>query len=114
VQGVLTLRAATAFGQPGFHQVLTATARLPARLPRAARLVLSLRDLSRPLQRCGFDHPLSGCATVDWSDDPSRPNVPPGGVLTNTIRVRHASGPRTLYLRSSGALSDRPEPFAPG
>jgi hypothetical protein len=114
VHGALTVPAARAFGEPGFHQVLTATGRLPVRLPRADRLVLSLRDLSRPLQRCEFHHPLSGCATVDWSDDPSRPNVPPGGVFTNTITVRIASGPRTLYLRSSGALSDRPEPFAPG
>jgi hypothetical protein len=111
---VLTLQAANAFGEPGFHQVLTTAARLPARLPGSARLVLSLRDLSRPSQRCGFDHPLSGCATVDWSDDPSRPNVPPGGVFTNAITVRLTSGPRTVYLRSSGALSDRPEPFAPG
>jgi hypothetical protein len=73
-----------------------------------------LRDLSRLKERCGFDHPLSGCAPVDWSDDPARPNVPPGGVFVNALKLRTTAGPRTLYLRRSGALSDRPEPSAPG
>jgi hypothetical protein len=40
--------------------------------------------------------------------------VPPGGVFTNAITVRLTSGPRTLHLRSSGALSDQPEQFALG
>ena len=112
----LTLPAAHAFGEPGFHQVLTASARLPGRLVVASawHVVLALRDAGRPGQRCAIDHPLSGCATVDWSDDPSRPNVPPDGVFRNALTVRVAGGTRTLFLRQSGALAATPDPYQPG
>lgn len=105
--GSLAVPAAHAFGDPGFHQVVVARGVVAG---SGARLSVSLRDASRPRQRCGFDHPLSGCATVDWSDDPLRPNTPRSGVFTNAVVVAG----RTLYLRPSGALSSRPEPFTPG
>src|SRR5438132_3690556 len=108
--GTLSLPAASAFGEPGFHQALVAQARLPQAIPRGTRLVLSLRDASRPRQTCSSEHPLSGCATVDWSDDPSRPKVPPSGVFLNEL----AAGGRTYFLSESGALARRPDRFEPG
>jgi hypothetical protein len=110
------LPAANAFGEPGFHEVLTASGRVPRRLGRTAglRLVVELRDASRPGLRCSSEHPLSGCATVDWSDDPRRPSVPPSGVFRNALTLRLATGPRTFYLRESGALARSPDRFRPG
>ena len=108
--GTLALPAANAFGEPGFHQVLAARARLPRSIPRGSRLVLTLRDASRPRQTCSSEHPLSGCATVDWSDDPARPKVPPSGVFLNRL----VAGGRTYYLSESGALARRPDRFEPG
>lgn len=116
VRGTLELPAAEAFGEPGFHEVLTASRRLPANLgpARGLRLVVSLRDAGRPGATCSSQHPLSGCATVDWSDDPGRPSVPPGGVFTNSLTLQLASGPRTFFLSESGALRTRPDAFEPG
>ena len=111
--GSFSLPAAQAFGEPGFHQVVTATRRLPARL-QGVRIVLTLRDVSRPRQRCASEHPLSGCATVDWSDDPSRPKVPAGGVFRNELTVRTRAGALTLFLHPDGTLSRRPERYRPG
>jgi len=108
--GTLALPAAQAFGEPGFHQVLVARATLPRELPRGARLVLTLRDASRPGIRCSSEHPLSGCATVDWSDDPSRPKVPRGGVFRNAL----ALGRETYFLSESGRLARRPDAYSPG
>ena len=108
--GTLGLPAARAFGEPGFHQVLVAQARLPRRIPPGGRLVLALRDVSRPQQRCAFAHPLSGCATVDWADDPSRPKVPAGGVFVNELVV----GGATYFLSASGGLARRPDAYRPG
>jgi hypothetical protein len=109
VTGTFALPAAHAFGQPGFHQVVTATRRLPPGIG-GRRVIVSLRDVSRPRQRCSEDHPLSGCATVDWSDDPSRPKVPPGGVFRNAVTI----GRQTLHLRCNGTLARTPQPFRPG
>ena len=108
--GTLGLPAARAFGEPGFHQVLVAQARLPRRIPPGARLVLTLRDASRPRQRCAFDHPLSGCATVDWANDPSRPKVPASGVFLNEL----VAGGAKYFLSAGGALARRPDPYRPG
>ena len=110
--GVLRLPAAQAFGEPGFHQVLLVSGRLPRVLRSRAgmRLVLTLRDASRPRQRCSSDHPLSGCATVDWSDDPSRPKVPSGGVFENSLTL----GGLKLFLGEGGALAGRPDRYRPG
>lgn len=111
--GEVDLPAATAFGQPGFHEVLAFTAALPADVA-GRTLVLRLRDASRTGQTCGSDHPLSGCATVDWSDDPGRPKVPAGGVFENSLTLRAGSRSAVLRLRSNGRLTAAPEPFEPG
>lgn len=108
--GTLTLPAAQAFGEPGFHQVLVAHTQLPRRLPPGKRLVLTLRDTSRPGVRCSSQHPLSGCATVDWSDDPSRPKVPRGGVFRNALTI----GRETYFLSETGRLARRPDAYSPG
>lgn len=110
------LPAASAFGEPGFHEALTIRASVPVVLaPGAGRtLVVRLHDSSRPGQSCSEDHPLSGCATVDWSDSPDRPRVPPGGVFDNSLTLPLAGGPATLFLRADGTLNTRPEAFDPG
>lgn len=111
--GELALPAAAAFGQPGFHEALTFTAALPADAG-GRTLVLRLRDAGRPAQVCGSEHPLSGCATVDWSDDPTRPKVPSGGVFDNSLALRTPSGTTLVHLRASGRLAATPEAFEPG
>jgi len=110
--GDFDLPAAEAFGEPGFHEVRTAEATLPDGLgaTKGRRLVLRLRDAGRPDQSCDSEHPLSGCATVDWSDDESRPNVPPGGVFDNRLEL----GGQTFFLSESGALGGTPDQFRPG
>lgn len=101
------LPAAHAFGEPGFHQVVI----VPGRVAGSGRtLTVSLRDVSRPGIRCAYDHPLSGCATVDWADDPSRPKVPSDGVFRNVLVV----GGRRFYLSRSGRLAARPDAYRPG
>lgn len=114
--GELTLPAAQAFGDPGFHEILTATAVLPADFGPTAgrRLILALRDASRPRQTCDQEHPLSGCATVDWSDFEDRPNVPPGGVFDQYLTLQTADGPRTFFLSAAGTLAAAADPYEPG
>lgn len=114
--GEFSLPAAGAFGQAGFHKVLAASGRLPRALGRTSgmRLVVMLRDAGRQNQTCSSEHPLSGCATVDWSDNESRPHVPPGGVFDNSLIVRLASGSRKFFLSESGVLADKPDAFSPG
>lgn len=79
-----------------------------------ARLVISLRDAGRSGQTCSSEHPLSGCATVDWSDSEDRPRVPRGGVFENSLSLRFASGTRKLFLSESGRLSGASDSFKPG
>ena len=114
--GILALPAAAAFGEPGFHEVLTAAGNLPADLGETVgmNLVLVLSDAGRPGQTCSTQHPLSGCATVDWSDAPGRPNVPPDGIFVNSLMIELASGSRTFFLTDSGTLSDVKNRFDPG
>ena len=114
--GEFQLPAARAFGQPGFHQVLEATQELPSDLGRTAgqTLVLKLWDAGRIEQTCSRDHPLSGCATVDWSDAESRPGVPPGGVFDNHLSFELATGPQTLFLSDTDALIGEPNEYVPG
>ena len=115
-EGVFRLAAASSFDDPGFHVVVTASGRV--RREGAARgkqrLVLSLRDAARPEQICTREHPLSGCATVDWSDSEDRPHVPAVGVFDNRLTLALASGARTFYLREGGGLSAAPGPYRPG
>ena len=110
------LPAAGSFNDRGFHEALTATHELPPdlRLPPGARLVLSLRDVGRPSQQCGREHPLSGCATVDWSDATGRPHVPASGVFDSHVTLALAGGSRLFFLSESGALADAPDAFSPG
>jgi len=114
--GEFSLPVANAFEDPGFHGTQTLRLRLPAGLGPTAgrRLVLGLRDASRPSQRCGSDHPLSGCATVDWSDAPDRPHVPPGGVFINSLTLALPTGPRVFFLSQGDRLADAPDAFQPG
>lgn len=114
--GLFTLPAASSFEDRGFHEVLTATHQLPSDVafPEGARLVVSLRDATRPDQRCTRQHPLSGCATVDWSDADGRPGVPTGGVFNNSVTVHLVQGPRTFFLSESNSLLDVPDAFRPG
>ncbi len=114
--GEFELAAANAFGEPGFHEPFHFTHRLPADLGSTAglRLVVALRDVTRPEQTCSSQHPLSGCATVDWSDAESRPNVPAGGVFDNSLTVELRSGERTFFLSEVGVLADTPDAFDPG
>ncbi|HKF17226.1 MAG TPA: hypothetical protein VKF14_08580 [Candidatus Dormibacteraeota bacterium] len=114
--GTFRLPAASAFGEPGFHEAVTIRTSVPVALaPAAGRtVVLRLHDSSRPGQSCSEDHPLSGCATVDWSDSSDRPRVPAGGVFDNSLTLPLAGGPANLFLRADGALATRPEAFDPG
>lgn len=116
VAGELRVPAARSFGDPGFHEVLIASKRPHAdlRTPARFRLVLSLRDIGRPKQRCSSEHPLSGCATVDWADFQGRPKVPRSGVFQNTVTVELAAGRRTFFLSPSGALARHPNPYEDG
>ena len=114
--GKIHLPAATAFGEPGFHEPITVNARLPTDIApnSVGGLVVTLRDTGRPGQTCGSEHPLSGCATVDWSDATSRPRVPPGGVFNNSVVLPLATGPLTLFLRVDGTMARSREPYDPG
>ena len=114
--GELLLPAATSLGSPGFHEVLTDSQTIPEDITAAAgrRLVLTLRDLGRSEQRCAREHPLSGCATVDWSDFDGRPNVPPGGVFEHRLVLQLASGEQSFFLSDSGSLNEAPDRYKPG
>ena len=114
--GEFELVTAAAFGDPGFHQVITLTADMPTDLGRTGglRMVLKLRDAVRSGQTCSQEHPLSGCATVDWSDAVGRPGVPSSGVFKNSIVLELGSGRRTVFLSEAGTLEDAPDVFKPG
>ncbi len=114
--GNFDLPAADAFGAPGFHQSYTFSHRLPENLDHAGttRIVIALWDASRPNVSCGQHHPLSGCATVDWSDSPSRPNVPTDGLFNNSISLPLTSGETTFYLSEAGSLAEQPDAYDPG
>ena len=96
--------------------LVVVNASLPSDLgPTSGRkLVLTLRDSSRPDQTCSRQHPLSGCVTVDWSDAPGRPNVPPGGVFDNHLALPAGGAQSLLFLHEDGRLDTEPESFDPG
>lgn len=112
--GTFEVPAADAFGDPGFHEVVVATATTPAGGADGRTLVVRLRDTLRPDQACESEHPLSGCVTVDWSDSEDRPSVPEGGVFDNHLTVNLVSGPHTFFLSETGVLADEPDVFSPG
>ncbi|MFB3050504.1 MAG: hypothetical protein ACE1Z0_00800, partial [Acidimicrobiia bacterium] len=113
--GEFDLPAAGAFGEPGFHEVLTATNDLPSDVGAAQglKLVLKLWDAGRPEVECSSEHPLSGCATVDWSDFEDRPDVPTGGVFDNHLDVVSTSGPVELFLSETDGLAQAPDSYSP-
>lgn len=114
--GKFDLPAASAFGDPGFHEELTASHAMTDNPKSSAgqRLVVRLWDARRSGVSCSREHPLSGCATVDWSDSPGRPNVPTSGVFENSVTLLLSSGKRTFYLSESGDLTDSPDRYDPG
>ncbi len=114
--GEIDLQAAEAFGEPGFHSTFMLVHELEADVTSrdARRLVLTLWDAGRPAQTCDREHPLSGCATIDWSDAESRPNVPPGGVFNNSLTLELESGSQTFFLSETDVLHDAPDAFDPG
>lgn len=114
--GTFSIPAANSSGDPGFHAPVVLSAAIPSDIGPTAghRVLLTLRDSGRPVQTCNRQHPLSGCATVDWSDGPSRPNVPPGGVFDNHLAIPVGDAQITLFLRESGQLAAEPESFDPG
>jgi hypothetical protein len=112
--GEFSVPAAEAFGDPGFHEAFQQVVPLSADVGSTLGRTLAVRmwDVSRPEQTCSEDHPLSGCATVDWSDADSRPNVPPGGVFDNRLRLVLASGARDYYLSETLMLTDMPDSYS--
>ena len=114
--GEFDLPAAAAFGDPGFHETIRLTHSTPSALEPTAgmRIVVALWDAGRPEQACSREHPLSGCATVDWSDAESRPKVPAGGVFENSLKLQLGAGARTFYLSERGFLADEADIFDPG
>lgn len=113
--GELDVPAATSFEEPGFHLAFERAHAVPDDLapPAGAKLVVRMWDASRPDQTCTQEHPLSGCATVDWSDAVGRPNVPDSGVFDNRVTLVDASGARDFYLTEVRGLSDVPDPYVP-
>lgn len=113
--GVFDLADADSFESEGFHQVIELDTVIAGgyTVPAGASLILVLRDASRPSQTCDRQHPLSGCATVDWSDFEGRPGVPDGGVFDNRLVIQRPSGERTLFLSESGSLADAPDAYSP-
>ena len=113
--GELELSSVNSQDEAGYHQVLTATDNLPSDLGPTAgsMLVIKLWDAGRPEQTCSEDHPISGCATVDWGDAIDRPSVPPGGVFDNSITFELATGEHSFFLSESGALNDEPDALEP-
>ena len=108
--------AANSFDEPGFHHSLVISATVPSDIGPTSgrRFVLTLRDSSRPDQTCSRQHPLSGCVTVDWSDDPSRPNVPTDGVFDNHLVLPIDNTQSMFFLHEDGQLTTEPESFDPG
>ncbi|GMQ85738.1 MAG: hypothetical protein BMS9Abin07_1306 [Acidimicrobiia bacterium] len=114
LSGSFEVPAAGAFGDPGFHEAFTLT----GTVPRSAAgitgvVVVRLFDAGRPDQVCDRDHPLSGCATIDWSDFEERPAVPDGGVFDNRLSVVFSSGTAELFLTERRGLAATPDQFSP-
>lgn len=112
--GEVSVPAAEAFGEPGFHEVIEISAAIPAGIPAGSTLTVRLRDAARPTQTCASEHPLSGCVTIDWSDFEDRPAVPAGGVFDNHLVVPLGSGSTTFFLSESGVLAPQPDAYSPG
>ena len=114
LEGEVELVAASAFGDPGFHEVLVVTGTIPQAVAgMTGELSVRLVDIGRPDQKCDREHPLSGCATVDWSDFEDRPGVPAGGVFDNHLNLVSMSGPLQLFLSETDGLAETPDSYSP-
>ena len=115
-QGEFRLSAANAFGDPGFNSTIQIVDPIDFDGGSTSGWTLSvmLFDLDRPAQTCSQEHPLSGCATVDWSDAEDRPNVPAGGVFNNSLRLALSSGDQVFFFSETGNLEEGPDAFDPG
>jgi hypothetical protein len=113
--GRLTLPAATTAGSSGDHEAFGITFRLDPDDEATAgqRLIFVLRDLTRPAQFCGSPEPEDGCATIDWSDDPGKINVPPSGRFENRLTLDLVTGARNFYPSLTGALALVPDLIDP-
>jgi len=114
LEGSIEVPAATAFGDPGFHEPFVLTGTVPeAAAGASGELIITLRDVGRPDQTCDRDHPLSGCVTVDWSDFEGRPGVPDGGVFDNRLSLVSSSGGVELFLSERDGLAAVPDEYTP-
>jgi hypothetical protein len=115
LSGSFEVPAASSYDDPGFHELFSASAALPDALTATGplRLVVALRDSSRPDQTCDQEHPISGCATVDWTDAKGRRNVPESGVFDNSVRLFAAGDPQTYFLTEERGLDVEPDHYDP-
>ena len=114
LSGSFEVPAANGFGDPGFHEPFTLTGTVPGSAAgRSGEVVVRLFDAGRPDQACDRDHPLSGCATIDWSDFENRPGVPDGGVFDNRLSIASTSGLIDLYLSEGRGLAATPDQYSP-
>ena len=112
--GSVEIPGASAFEDPGFHEVVVLAGTLPdAASGLSGRLTVSLVDVGRPDQICDRDHPLSGCVTVDWSDFEGRPGVPGDGVFDNHLNLVSTSGPVEFFLSENNGLASTPDSYSP-
>jgi len=114
LEGTIDIPDASAFGDPGFHESVVLTGTVPeAAAEQPGDLVVRLRDVDHPNQTCDRHHPLSGCATIDWSDFEDRPRVPTGGVFDNHLNVVSTSGDVMLFLSEDRGLAAMPDEYSP-
>ena len=113
LEGAFELPAAGGFGEPGFHETINLSGALPDTVASAGRLTVRLHEVTRPNQTCGRNHPLSGCATVDWSDFEDRPSVPAGGVFDNRLSLATTTGTVDLFLSETLTLASTPDSYSP-
>ncbi len=101
---------------PGFHDVFETSATLPSALAatKGATLIVRFRDLTRPTMTCSYEHPLSGCVTLDWSDFPERPKVPAGGAFEQRVSLPTSTGGLDLFLSQNQTLQPQGDPYEPG
>jgi hypothetical protein len=114
LSGSFQIPAAASFDDPGFHETLVVTGAVPDTASGASgELVVRLFDIGQPNRACDRDHPLSGCATVDWSDFENRPGVPTGGVFDNRLRVVSTSTAVDFFLSERRGLAMTPDEYSP-
>ena len=105
--GTFDVPASFTFNEPGFHFPIILTHTVPINLPPTAgkQLIISLRDQSSPTKVCADDTPSAGCATVDWQDDPSRPNVPATGIFDNSLHLQIGETRQIWVLNPDSTLT---------